>query len=400
MYFSEDDQEIMRSNIEKITKYHEQVKDLKLIGHRGMGPSSNVTNIEDYINLKPENTIESFKQAIILGVDGIEFDLFNSKDHCPMVIHSDQLWLHVHGAARKGSSLPNGENQNTYIIGNKTVTELKQLSVGSNNETIPKLIEVLELAREANSIRRKLKLADLILNVEFKNSKISKQSIMPTVDETLKEIQLYATKYPDSGICFENIYFCSFNHDALIYLIKTTTTLQIKNINIVPIIKTATLFGKDNVNPNYIVREGVTEYDQDGLNSLKSLFLTHNQEFIAYDVILWDVYLPLIELIASKDKQLHTSTSDYRTYDVPGTFCVFLLKMSNKVSVCFKCDAVDKAMDLLTNKAELLNKYRIRRQNLEQQSSTLQSLESSLEFSSQVLCNCLPKPTYEIKLVL
>ena len=86
------------------------------------------------------------------------------------------LWLHVHGAARKGSSLPNGENQNTYIIGNKTVTELKQLSVGSNNETIPKLIEVLELAREANSIRRKLKLADLILNVEFKNSKISKQS--------------------------------------------------------------------------------------------------------------------------------------------------------------------------------------------------------------------------------
>ena len=47
------------------------------------------------------------------------------------------------------------------------------------------------------------------------------------------------------------------------------------------------------------------------------------------------------------------------TYDVPGTFCVFLLKASNKVPISFKCDAVHAAMDVLIKKAILLNKYKL-----------------------------------------
>ena len=400
MYFSEEDQAAMKLNIAKITKYHELAGTLKLIGHRGMGPSSNIIDPDCDPNMIPENTLASFKKAIILGADGIEFDLFSSKDNRIMVIHNDQLWLHVYGAPRDGSLLPPGETTDTYIVGNKSVVELQQLAVWSKNEKIPTLIEVLELVSEANSIRCSFNLPKLILNMEFKDSKKSQDAIMITVKNTIKEIQQYTDQYPSSGVNFEDIYFCSFNHDALIHLIKIAIDLKIDKIQVAPIIKTATLFGKDNVDLNYTVREEVTTYDTTGLDSLRSLFHDYDQKFIAYDVILWDVYLPLIELVGSKSKQLHTSTSDNRTYDVPSTFCVFLLKMSNRVPVCFKCDAVDQAITLLTRKAELLNKYKENRRLLEQQhlGSQSQSLEkqlSSISTSSRVLLNRLPKPIYQ-----
>ncbi len=400
VYFSKEDQVDMELNIAKITKYHELVATLKLIGHRGMGPSNNVIDPYCDPNMIPENTLASFKKAIILGADGIEFDLFSSKDNRIMVIHSDQLWLHVHGVPRDGSLLPPGETTDSYVVGNKSVIELQQLSVWSKNEKIPTLIEVLELVTEANSIRRSFNLPKLILNMEFKDSKQSQETIIIAVENTLKEIQQYVGKYPNTEIDFENIYFCSFNHNALIHLIKIADDLKIDKIKVAPIIKTATLFGKDNVDLKYIVREGVTTYDIAGLDSLRSLLHDYDQRFIAYDVILWDVYLPLIELVGSKSKQLHTSTSDNRTYDVPSTFCVFLLKMSNRVSVCFKCDAVDQAIALLTHKAELLNKYKENRRLLEQQTlgSQSQSLEkqlSSVSTSSKVLLSRLPKPNYK-----
>jgi len=110
VYFSKEDQAAMKLNIAKITKYHELAGTLKLIGHRGMGPSSNIIDPDCDPNMIPENTLASFKKAIILGADGIEFDLFSSKDNRIMVIHSDQLWLHVHGAPRDGSLLPPGGN--------------------------------------------------------------------------------------------------------------------------------------------------------------------------------------------------------------------------------------------------------------------------------------------------
>ena len=400
MYFSEADQAVMKLNIAKIAKYHELAETLKLIGHRGMGPSSNIIDPDCDPNMIPENTVASFKKAIILGADGIEFDLFSSKDNRIMVIHSDQLWLHIHGVPRDGSLLPQGETTDTYIVGNKSVIELQQLSVGPKNEKIPTLIEVLELVTEANNIRRSFNLPKLVLNMEFKDSKKSQDAIMITVKNTINEIQKYIDQYSSTGVDFENIYFCSFNHNALIHLIKIASDLQINNIKVAPIIKTAVLFGKDNVDLNYIVREEVTTYDIAGLDSLRSLLQDYDQKFIAYDVILWDVYLPLIELVGSKSKQLHTSTSDNRTYDVPSTFCVFLLKMSNRVPVCFKCDAVDQAIALLTHKAELLNKYKENRRLLEQQNlgSQSQSLEkqlSSISTSSKVLLNRLPKPIYK-----
>ena len=96
----------------------------------------------------------------------------------------------------------------------------------------------------------------------------------------------------------------------------------------------------------------------------------------------------------SRDKQLHCSSSDYRNYDIPGSFGVFLLKVSTKVPLCFKADAIDRAREVLINKAELLNKYRTKRQKLERQSGSqsLDLLSRDSSGSSGILLRCLSRP--------
>lgn len=52
---------------------------MKIIGHRGAR------------GLVTENTLESFQKAIDLGVDGIEFDVWTSKDGVAIVHHDEDL---------------------------------------------------------------------------------------------------------------------------------------------------------------------------------------------------------------------------------------------------------------------------------------------------------------------
>lgn len=393
MYFSLDDQARLELNLEKIKSYNSVVPRIKLIGHRGMGPSSNIKMFTP--DLLPENTLASFKEAIILGADGIEFDLVNSGDNHIMVIHSDELWLHAHACPRDGSLLPEGDTKESYKVSKKTTNQLKEILVGSNQEKIPTLIEVLDLITEANEIRKHFGLTSLMLNMEFKCSKKSKLEITTTLENTLKELRDYMAQHPRSDINLEKICFCSFNHNALVNLINIAKGMQLSYIRVAPIIKTATLFGKDNVDLSYVLKEGVVSYDSAGLNSLRSLLIDYNQHFIAYDVILWDVYLPFIELVASKDKQLHTSTSDYRTYDVPSTFCVFLLKISDKIPVYFKCDALGNAMDLLISKATLLDRHEKNKKSLQRNAvdGSLEKQLSNTSRGSSVLLSLLPKPS-------
>lgn len=393
MYFSLDDQARLELNLEKIKSYNSVVPRIKLIGHRGMGPSSNIKMFTP--DLLPENTLASFKEAIILGADGIEFDLVNSGDNHIMVIHSDELWLHAHACPRDGSLFPEGDTKESYKVSKKTTNQLKEILVGSNQEKIPTLIEVLDLITEANEIRKHFGLTSLMLNMEFKCSKKSKLEITTTLENTLKELRDYMAQHPSSDINLEKICFCSFNHNALVNLINIAKGMQLSYIRVAPIIKTATLFGKDNVDLSYVLKEGVVSYDSAGLNSLRSLLIDYNQHFIAYDVILWDVYLPFIELVASKDKQLHTSTSDYRTYDVPSTFCVFLLKISDKIPVYFKCDALGNAMDLLISKATLLDRHEKNKKSLQRNAvdGSLEKQLSNTSRGSSVLLSLLPKPS-------
>jgi len=327
-----------QENIEKTQQFRRlpTTKNLTLIAHRGMGPSSLLGPKFKASEAIPENTLAAFKQAIILGADGIELDIFKSQDGHLMVIHDDELWRNVYGLNRDGSSLPKGETKESYKLGNKTLAELKQLAVGPSSEKIPTLEEVFNLAKEANKLRKERGVPPLILNVELKDATASR--------ECLDLITKYMENNPDSGVDFNSICFCSFNHACLKELKKEATERGIADIQIAPGIKTATLFGKDNVNPDFTVKKGAS-YDQKGLAELKALVEGNN--FTAYDAVLWDIEQELIDLAKVGNKQLHASTSDFRQYDVDTAFAHDLYNMSQEVPVYFKCDEAGRARELL-----------------------------------------------------
>lgn len=88
------------------------------IGHRGAK------------GYAPENTLASFKKAIELGVDVIEFDLRKTKDGKIIVFHDRGL-----------KKLCNVKGK----VANKTLEELKRLNV--KGEQIPTFEEVLKFAK-------------------------------------------------------------------------------------------------------------------------------------------------------------------------------------------------------------------------------------------------------------
>ena len=99
----------------------------KIIAHRGAS------------SIAPENTLAAFSKAIDFGVQCIEADIRLSKDDSVMVIHDETLDRTTNGSG----------NVNEF-----TYEQLKNLSAGYtskfdsefNNEKIPSLFEVLQLA--------------------------------------------------------------------------------------------------------------------------------------------------------------------------------------------------------------------------------------------------------------
>ena len=95
-------------------------------GHRG------------YRAVYPENTLISYRKAIELGVDAIEFDVWLSKDGVPVIMH-DANTLRITGK--------------DALITEQTLAELKSLDAGSHKgaefagEQIPTLLEILQMVK-------------------------------------------------------------------------------------------------------------------------------------------------------------------------------------------------------------------------------------------------------------
>lgn len=112
-------------------------KDLFVVAHRGAS------------GIAPENTLASFRQAILAGADMIEADVQITSDGLPIVFHDKFL-----------SRTSDGKG----LIKDLTYSELKNADAGSwfsseyNGEHIPLLEEVLELIQDKS-----------YLNIEVKN---------------------------------------------------------------------------------------------------------------------------------------------------------------------------------------------------------------------------------------
>lgn len=307
---------------------------IKLIAHRGQGPTS-VLGSEFPQEFLPENTLAAFEGALNAGADGIELDIFLSKDQKVMVIHDNELWKNVYGCDRSGIILPLGETRDSFRVNHKTYSELKQLDVG-HGKTIPTLEEVLQLISHYNKERVKIGKPNLILNIELKDKEAGK-IVLEVCNQSI-----------GSGIAWQDITFCSFNHECLTSMTQYNIA---KPLQLAPCIRTATLFGAQNVDAQFYVPPG-TPYSQKGLQQIHDL-VTSNSAFVAYDAVLWDIKYELIEQVKKDKKQFFISTSDFREFKNKA-FIDLVLKASTIVPVYFKVDAPKEMKEILENRAYTL----------------------------------------------
>ena len=101
-----------------------------IIGHRGASA------------VAPENTTAAFREALAVGVDGIEFDVRLTRDGVPVVIHDSTL--------RRTGGL-------SHRVADLAWAEISKIDVGSwfaktfANETVPSLAELFTLFQSNNS---------------------------------------------------------------------------------------------------------------------------------------------------------------------------------------------------------------------------------------------------------
>lgn len=127
---------------------------LKLWGHRGCRG----------VGMPPENSLPAFSAAIAGGADGIELDVFLTRDEQLVVFHDERL-----------DDLSNGYGP----VASYRLDELQSVRLRSNdgtfsNETIPTLLQVLDLIdRWKNESRlddqERDRATDFVVNIETKS---------------------------------------------------------------------------------------------------------------------------------------------------------------------------------------------------------------------------------------
>jgi len=170
---------------------------MRVEGHRGAG------------HLEPENSIKAFKRAIELGIEGVEFDVWLTKDDVPVVVHG----------------LPGGfvefQGDIKEKIGNIELKDLNNYTL-HNGEKIPTLAEVFDTCRDK-----------VCLNIEVKETK---EEVMGKIVDLLAERNM-----------FDQVYFSSFNHGH-----RETLTREVKSRNIVTGVSFGFLMSITNIQfPNY-----------------------------------------------------------------------------------------------------------------------------------------------------
>lgn len=106
-----------------------------IIGHRGASA------------LAPENTLAAFRQAIVDGADGIEFDVRLARDGLAVVIH-DATLERTGGLKRRVSSLTAAELQATDVgswLGKRRRAKFAASDKDFAGEPVPLLEQVFEL---------------------------------------------------------------------------------------------------------------------------------------------------------------------------------------------------------------------------------------------------------------
>ena len=133
----------------------------------------------------PQNTIRAFERAIDYEIDGIELDIWLSKDNIPVVVHGG--W--------KGFLLFYYKNAFGFVT-NYLLDELKELEVIGGNDKMPTLEEVFKIAKDK-----------VFINIEIKDDRYEK--LFPILTDLLIKYDM-----------FDQISISSFHHKYIDYIIE------------------------------------------------------------------------------------------------------------------------------------------------------------------------------------
>lgn len=217
---------------------------MKILGHRGINQPENV-------DMPYQNTTDAINYAFNFGADGVELDVFLSSDEKCFVIHDNDISKHKAGQG---------------LITELNSFEIEKKLVDAKYK-IPKLSEILSLAKEKNKI----------LNIEIKQEGIQ--------DFVIKEVL-------DSKIKLENIIISSFNHHNLFAAREANKEIKI-----------GILFGQET--------KKISQYQQ---------HLLEISTRLAPSCFMMEKTLPYISILESKiDKYFWTiKKEDLQNYNVQG----------------------------------------------------------------------------------
>ena len=138
--------------------------DFKIIAHRGAS------------EYEPENTLKSFKKAIDLGAELIEFDVRLSKDNSLVIMHDKTVDRTTNGSG---------------IVREMTLSQLKELDAGEG-EKIPTFEEALKLIKgKAKPVVeiKEINTEDEILDLLDKHNLIKDAFIVSFKKKVLKKVR-------------------------------------------------------------------------------------------------------------------------------------------------------------------------------------------------------------------
>lgn len=131
----------------------------------------------------PENTLRAFQDALDNEIDGIELDVWLSKDNIPVVVHGS-LFGFLYFYYKKAFG----------FVSNYLLHELKQLEVRNGFDKMPTLEEVFKLSQKK-----------LFINIELKDWRSDK--LFPILIDLIKKYDM-----------FEKISISSFHHKYAKYV--------------------------------------------------------------------------------------------------------------------------------------------------------------------------------------
>ena len=158
----------------------------------------------------PENTIESYKRAIEYNLDGIELDVWLTKDKIPIIIHGGE----------------NGNIQKTLnnngIVSNYNLSQLKSFRTIKGNLTIPTLEEVFQLCKNK-----------IFINVEIKDFQIEEtfNKVIKLVEDyhMQNQIQISSFKHEYYWNCIKNYNECHNEKIEFGFLFESNDKKSINN---------------------------------------------------------------------------------------------------------------------------------------------------------------------------